>query len=51
MPNNNSKAVGVRVKTEVIDRVMQRANRKGWTFNKWVNYALDQSLRPHRKRG
>jgi len=50
MPNNNSKAIGVRVKTEVIGRVMQRANRKGWSFNKWVNYAVEQSLRSHSKK-
>jgi len=50
MPNNNTKAIGIRIKTEVIDRVMQRANRKGWSFNKWVNWAISIGLRSHSKK-
>ena len=46
----DSKAIGVRVKTETIERVMERANRRGWTFNRWVNYAIELGLRSHKRK-
>jgi len=45
-----SRAIGVRIKNEDIAAIEQRANRKGWSFNKWVNRAIVQGLRSHKRR-
>uniref|UniRef100_A0A6M3LEA2 Uncharacterized protein n=1 Tax=viral metagenome TaxID=1070528 RepID=A0A6M3LEA2_9ZZZZ len=49
MPTRNSRAIGVRIKNEVITAIEQRAKRRGWSFNKWMNWAVVQGLRKHTK--
>jgi predicted DNA binding CopG/RHH family protein len=48
MPTKDSTVRGVRISNLQISMIEQRANRKGWTFNKWMNWAIEQGLRPHR---
>ena len=43
-------AKGVRIKDETIERLNERAKRKKWSFNRYVNFALESILTPHRKR-
>jgi len=43
-----SKAIGIRINT--YEEIKKRADRKGWTFNKWVNYAIGLGLRSHKKK-
>jgi len=47
MPEN-SRAVGIRVKKDIIESIKIRAGRRGWTFNKWTNWAIVQGLRSHK---
>jgi len=50
MPTKDSRVIGVRIKNGTIERIMERANHRGWTFNRWVNYAILQTLRSHHKK-
>ena len=49
-PTKNTTVRGVRIKDEVIVRLNERATRKKWTVNKYINFALETILRPHRKK-
>lgn len=44
-----TRARGIRIDIEDIDRIMKRARRRGISFNAWVNWAVKQGLRSHRK--
>ena len=50
MPTKDSRVIGVRIKNQTITAIEQRANRKGWTFNKWMNWAISIGLRKHTKK-
>jgi len=50
MPTKDTRAIGVRITNELFEQIMQRANRKGWTFNKWMNQAALDSIRSHKKK-
>ena len=50
-PTKDSTAIGVRIKNGTLAQIMQRANHRNWTFNRWMNWAILQGLRPHRKKG
>ena len=45
-----SKAIGIRVETEKLKLIRQRAIKKGWSFNRWVNWATNLGLRSHKKK-
>ena len=45
-----SKAIGIRLRTEDLEEIKKRADRKGWSFNKWMNWAVGLGLRSHRKK-
>ena len=45
-----SKAIGIRVRTDTLEEIKKRANRKGWSFNRWINWAIIQGLRSHKKK-
>jgi len=49
MPSKDSTAIGVRIDNEVIAKIRQRANRHGWSFNRWMNWAVFNGLRSHKK--
>ena len=49
MPTKDSKVRGVRVLDRDYKEIMERANRRGLTFNRWMNYAIRIALRKHRK--
>ncbi len=51
MPTKDSRVIGVRLTNPLIERIMARATRKGWTFNRWMNWAVLQGLRSHRRKG
>jgi len=50
MPTKNSRVRGVRLLNKDYHMIMERADRRGWTFNKWMNWAIKQGLRKHNKR-
>ena len=50
MPTKDSKVRGVRVLNQDYEQIMERANRKKWTFNRWMNWAIEQGLRSHLKK-
>ena len=50
MPTRDSRVRGVRIKNETIDLIEERATRKHWTFNKWMNWAIQLGIRPHRSK-
>jgi predicted DNA binding CopG/RHH family protein len=45
-----SKARGIRLKSESIERIKERAQRRGWTFNRWINWAIAEGLRSHKRK-
>lgn len=45
MPTKDTKVRGVRIKNDTISAIEQRANRRGWTFNRWMNWAIGIGLR------
>ncbi len=49
-PTKDSSVKTVRVKNGTIAQIMNRADRRGWTFNKWMNWAILQGLRKHTKK-
>jgi len=49
MPTKDSRVIGVRISTDTIMQVKKRASRRGWTFNKWMNWSITQGLRLHKK--
>ena len=50
MPTKDSRVIGVRIKDETIAKIIERASRKGWTFNRWMNWAIIQGLRSHKRK-
>ena len=50
MPTKNSTARGIRLPDENYALIMDRANRRGWTFNRWINWAIVNGLRSHKKK-
>ena len=49
MPTKNSRVRGVRLLDKNYELIMERANRKGLTFNRWMNWAISIGLRKHIK--
>jgi len=49
MPTKFSRVRGVRLLDKDYDLIMERANRKRWTFNRWMNWAISTGLRSHKK--
>ena len=49
MTVRDSRAIGVRIKNDDIATIEKRAKRRGWSFNKWMNWAVTAGLRSHRK--
>ena len=45
-----TKAIGIRVPVILLEQINRRALRRGVSFNKWVNWALEQGIRSHKKR-
>ena len=48
--SEESVARGVRLSDEDIARINKRAARKGWSFNRWINWAVGVGLRSHKKK-
>ncbi len=48
MPTKNSRVRPVRIPDDISDWVDQAAGKKKWSFSRWVNRAILQSLRSHR---
>jgi len=48
MPTKDSTVRGVRIKNDAISAIEQRAKRRKWTFNRWMNWAISVGLRSHR---
>jgi len=48
MPTRNSTAIGVRIDNEVITQIKQRISKKGISFNRWVNWSIENGLRSHK---
>lgn len=50
MPTKDTGTVIARVKNETIRIIKQRARKRDITVNAWLNWAIEQALRNHRKR-
>ena len=50
MPTKDSKVRGVRIPNNIICEIEQRASHRGWTFNRWMNWAIIQGLRSHKRK-
>lgn len=51
MPTKNTNIIAARVKDDVIEQLRGRAARRGITVNAWLNWAIADALRPHRRKG
>ena len=39
-----SKAIGIRLNSDRIEEIKKRATSRGWSFNKWINWAVSLRL-------
>ena len=46
----NTKAIGIRVPVILLEEINRRATWRGVTFNRWINWAVVQGLRSHKKK-
>lgn len=46
-----SMAKGIRLPLDMVKEIQRRADYKGWSFNRWVLWAVTQGLRSHKKGG
>ena len=51
MPTKNSTARGIRLSDKDYELIKYRADHKGWTFNRWINWAIKNGLRSHKRKG
>ena len=49
-PTKNTQLKTVRIPDDIADWIKQRAKRRGWSVNKWLNWAVRQALRSHSKK-
>lgn len=49
MPSKDTNILSVRVPNQVIARIRGRLNKKGLTLNRWLNKAILDALRSHKK--
>jgi len=47
MPTKNTTVKTVRIPDDIADWINQRAKRRGWSINKWLNWAIRLGLRSH----
>lgn len=50
MPSKNTTIVSARIPDKVLTQIKERISRKGKTLNEWLNWAIKQGLRPHKKK-
>lgn len=50
MPTKNTTIVSARIADGTLAQIKARIARKGKTLNGWLNWAIKQGLRPHKKR-
>ena len=49
MPSKNTTIVSARIPDKILSQVKDRLSRNGKTLNEWLNWAIKQGLRSHRK--
>lgn len=42
-------ARGIRIPKEILEKIKNKAEKKGLTFNQVVNLAIQEMFRPHKK--
>ncbi len=50
MPTKGTVARGIRISEDLKEWIEQRAAKKGWSFNKWVIWAIRERMRSHVKK-
>jgi len=50
MPSKNTTIVSARIPDKTLDKIKERISKKGKTLNAWINWAIKQGLRPHKKK-
>lgn len=50
MTVKDTRAIGIRLPLDVIERIQERAAKRGISFNQWINWAINNGLRPHRRK-
>lgn len=50
MANKRTVARGIRISEDLEEWIGQRAARRRWSFNRWINWAILQGLRSHKSR-
>ena len=50
MPTKNTSVVHARVADTKIKEIEKRCKNRGMTINSWLNWAIDNGLRPHRRK-
>ena len=51
MPSKNTTIVSARIPDKILAQIKERMARNGKTLNSWVNWAIKQGLRSHKKQG
>lgn len=46
----DTKAIGIRVPVTLLGEINKRAAQRRMTFNRWMNWAVVQGLRSHKKK-
>ncbi|KKN70447.1 hypothetical protein LCGC14_0431420 [marine sediment metagenome] len=49
MPSKNTTIVAARIPDDTLKEINFRISRRGITLNKWLNWAIKNGLRKHRK--
>ena len=49
MATKDTTVVSARVPDKTLEEINQRVAKKGTTLNKWINKAIKEALRKHRK--
>jgi len=50
MPTRNSQIISARISDETLTKIKERISRNGKTLNAWLNWAIQEALRSHKKR-
>ena len=50
MPSKNTTVITARVPNHVIEAMREKCDKKGWTPNRFINWALTLGIRSHKKK-
>jgi len=50
MPTKNTKIISARVSDDKVELITQKANKRRITINAWINWAIKNGLRSHKRK-